>query len=165
MKRGVVIAFVLFALVSSVRGRPISIDNLWINLALSVAFFWIIIRWLLGRRRRAPRPRLSTPTIYGGITFRSKTEAAWAKRFDRDGLQWRYEEQWFRLQRNGRRLGYLPDFEMGDGTFVEIKGTAPTEEECWKCQELARITGREVQLLAGWPGKHRAYHFEPGADG
>lgn len=161
MKRAVVIVFLVLVLVSSVRGSPISIDNVWINLALSFAFFWIIIRWLLGRPRRPPR--LSTQTIYGGITFRSQTEAAWAERFDGDGLEWRYEPRWFKLRHNGRRIGYLPDFELDDGRFVEIKGTTPTEEEQWKCQQLANITGREVLIYAGWPGRHSVHRFEPEA--
>jgi hypothetical protein len=155
-----VLLLLLVAILTSVRGSPLATDNLIVNLAVTLVLLWLIVRWVR-RRSAVVVPRLGTPTAYRDVVFRSATEAAWAERFDRDGLPWLYEAQWFRLRRNGRRIGYLPDFQMGDGSFVEIKGTAPTEEEQWKCQQLADITGREVKLLAGWPGRHSVYRFEP----
>jgi hypothetical protein len=154
-----VVLLILVAVVTSIRGSPLATDNLLVNLTVTLVLLWLIVRWV--RRRAVVAPRLGTPTAYRDVIFRSATEAAWAERFDRDGVQWRYEPTWFKLRRNGRRMGYLPDFELADGSFVEIKGTAPTEEEQWKCQQLADITGREVKLLAGWPGRHSVYRFEP----
>jgi hypothetical protein len=150
---------ILVAALTSVRGSPLATDNPIVSIGLTLVFLWLIVRWV--SRHRPARPRLSTATIYRNIAFRSKTEAAWAERFDRDGFEWRYEAKWFKLRRDGKRIGYLPDFEMADGTYVEIKGTPPTEEEQWKYQQVANITGREVKLLAGWPGRHSVYRFEP----
>jgi uncharacterized membrane protein YjgN (DUF898 family) len=158
MKLAGVVLLILVALLTSVRGSPLATDNPIVNLALTLVLLWLIVRWV---SRRGARPRLSTPTQYRGVAFRSRTEAAWAELFDRDGLEWHYEAKWFKLRRHGRRIGYLPDFEMADGSYVEIKGASPTEEEQWKCQQVANITGHEVKLLAGWPSKHSVYRFEP----
>ncbi len=161
MKRaGVVGLLILLTGLASVHASPIT--SALLNWGLALLFIWLVVRWL---RRRSPQLRLSTPTTYREVTFRSMTEAAWAERFDHDGLDWRYEPRWFKLRQNGKHMGYLPDFEMGDGSFIEIKGLPPTEDEQWKCQQVADITGYEVVLLAGWPGKHSTYRFEPTRSG
>jgi hypothetical protein len=160
LKRPVVVLFVVVVLLAGVRGSPIALDNTWAQLALSLVVVWLLVGWLRGR---SAWPRLSTPTTYAGIAFRSRTEAAWAERFDRDGVRWRYEARWFKLRRDGRRMGYLPDFELEDGRFVEIKGAPPTEDEQWKCQQVANITGDDVLIYAGWPGRHSVHRFEPEA--
>jgi hypothetical protein len=107
---------------------------------------------------------------YRGIRFRSRTEVAWAKWFDSHGIAYQYEPQvYFFRVRGGRRVGYLPDFRLrgeagvlrGLGPWVEIKGLPPTSIEEWKCQQLARQTGKHVTLLAGWPGRHSEFSFWP----
>jgi pimeloyl-ACP methyl ester carboxylesterase len=55
---------------------------------------------------------------------------------------------------------YLPE-RRGHGHTADVEGASPTEEEQWKCQQVANITGHEVKLLAGWPSKHSVYRFEP----
>lgn len=157
MKRaGVAGLLILLIVLTSVQGSPIA--SALLNWSLALLFIWLLVKW---RRRRPTHQRRSTPTAYGNVVFRSRTEAAWAERFDREGLEWRYEPRRFKLKPEGRHLGYLPDFELADGSFVEIKGVSPTEEEQWKCQQVADITCHDVVLLAGWPGKHSTHTFAP----
>ncbi len=50
--------------------------------------------------------RNSIPTPYGGLIFRSRTEARWAIFLDELGLKWQYEAQGFDTDGEW----YLPDF-------------------------------------------------------
>lgn len=62
----------------------------------------------------------AVPTVYNGITFRSKLEADWARYFDASGITWSYEAEHYRLS-NGE--WYLPDFHLPTlGIFVECRG-------------------------------------------
>jgi hypothetical protein len=67
-------------------------------------------RWVNGclesRKKNPPRrPRhFGIPTKYKGITFRSRTEARWARFFDKIRWPWEYEPIDLR--------GYLPDFVL-----------------------------------------------------
>lgn len=59
------------------------------------------------------------PTVYDGISFRSRLEARYAQFFDELGMGWAYEVEGFEIQ--GRR--YLPDFWLPDSrTYLEVKG-------------------------------------------
>ena len=92
-------------------------------------------------------------TEYHGITFRSRTEARWAVFFDSLRVAWEYEPEGFELSPNRR---YLPDFllpELGGngGTYLEVKGRAPTEAEQRRCRDLADATGRRVLLAIRAP--------------
>lgn len=57
-------------------------------------------------------------TRYKGYRFRSRLEARWAVFFDNVGFNWKYENEGYESDR-GR---YLPDFDLGNGTFAEVKG-------------------------------------------
>lgn len=57
------------------------------------------------------------PTMYNGIQMRSRLEARVAALFDAMGLDWKYEPRAYKSARGE----YLPDFQVGDHTFVEVK--------------------------------------------
>jgi hypothetical protein len=83
--------------------------------------------------------------------------------FDNLGLAWQYEAEGYDL---GAAGWYLPDFWLpqllrGDGSFIEIKPTAPSPDELRKVEELSRRTGRRALLLAGepWPGSYQGCAF------
>lgn len=88
------------------------------------------------------------PTTYGGVKYRSRTEARWAVFFDALSIPFQYEFEGFEL-----RLGaYLPDFWLpAQRLFMEIKGVQPTDEEIEKCEELARATEASVLIATGAP--------------
>jgi predicted nuclease of restriction endonuclease-like RecB superfamily len=50
--------------------------------------------------------------------MRSSYELAYANYLDKEGVDWEYEPQY--ILSNG--MGYAPDFRLGDGTIIEIKG-------------------------------------------
>lgn len=92
------------------------------------------------------------PTIYNGVTFRSRTEARWAVFFDALGLPWTYEPEGFSLPSGS----YLPDFllHLAHGkrsVWFEVKGQSPTEREIAVAIELADATGRPVFLAVDRP--------------
>jgi hypothetical protein len=87
-------------------------------------------------------------TTYGGIRYRSRTEARWAVFFDCAGIRYQYEAEGF-LIRTGC---YLPDFWLpGLGFFFEVKGGEPTDDEVEKCKALSETPGAEMLLAAGPP--------------
>jgi hypothetical protein len=100
-------------------------------------------------------------TSYKGYRFRSRLEARWAVFFEAAGVQWEYEKEGFVLE-DGTR--YLPDFwlpypsgamdlgSVGWGTWLEVKGCAPTDEEKERCRLLVLGTGHRVDLVSGVPG-------------
>ncbi len=60
-------------------------------------------------------------TKYAGHLFRSRLEARWAVFFDALSIDWRYEDQGFRLEDG---TCYLPDFFLptfNGGLYVEVK--------------------------------------------
>lgn len=101
------------------------------------------------------------PTTYGGVRYRSRTEARWAMFFDAANIWADYEPQGFMLA--GKP--YLPDFFVHDfGAFLEIKGSAPTEDEAARCAALSSI-GWPVLLAIGAPAeKFQILRFEEGGD-
>lgn len=76
------------------------------------------------------------PTIYKGISFRSRLEARWAIIFDKLGVDWHYETEGYDIPvENGITLRYLPDFMLYGGSercpeqlFVEVKGNMKAED-------------------------------------
>lgn len=76
-------------------------------------------------------------TPYAGHLFRSRLEARWAVVLDTAGIPWEYESEGYELP-NG--LGrYLPDFYLPTlNTFLEVKGTAPTQDEKQKLLSLCK---------------------------
>lgn len=59
--------------------------------------------------------------MYRGVQMRSRLEARFASLLDWAGLPWAYEPRAYRSSRGE----YLPDFQVGERTFVEVKGTLP----------------------------------------
>lgn len=87
-------------------------------------------------------------TTYGGIRFRSRTEAIWAVFFDVAGIAWDYEPEGFLI----REGAYLPDFWLRDlRMFFEVKGLEPTETEVAKCAQLSEAAECDVLLAVGNP--------------
>lgn len=76
------------------------------------------------------------PTIYKGISFRSRLEARWAIIFDRLGIDWHYETEGYDIPfEDGVTLRYLPDFVLYGGRvrcpkklFVEVKGQMQADD-------------------------------------
>lgn len=67
--------------------------------------------------------RLSIPTEYSGVLFRSKLEADWACQFDAMGIAWEFEPRGIRV---GKTF-YLPDFWLPRSRqWVEVKGAGYT---------------------------------------
>lgn len=65
-------------------------------------------------------PMVAIPTIYNGITLKSRMEAQCALLFDRCGWKWEYEPKSFMLK-NG--VNYMPDFHLTEfKTVVECRG-------------------------------------------
>lgn len=59
-------------------------------------------------------------TFYKGYHFRSRLEARWAVFFDTLGVSWEYEAEGYQNEDGSTK--YLPDFKLGNGLFVEVKG-------------------------------------------
>jgi hypothetical protein len=79
------------------------------------------------------------PTIYAGVSFRSRLEATWARHFDRMQLSWNYEPQGFELS-NG--VWYLPDFYLPTArAWAEVKGAH--EERTDKLEQFAKDLWKE----------------------
>src|SRR6185312_6780995 len=90
------------------------------------------------------------PTRFGGVMYRSRTEARWAAFFQELGAVAEYEPEGFDLPVVGR---YLPDFFLHAwDIYVEIKGPSPSEKGRAKAAALASNTGKAVLLIAGAPG-------------
>lgn len=100
------------------------------------------------------------PTLYNGITYRSRTEARWARFFDAAGIRFEYEKEGYSLSSGN----YLPDFSLSlyphdnlfyrgtGGVFAEVKGDKFTDKEKEKCFELCKVTNQPVLMLCGVPG-------------
>lgn len=87
-------------------------------------------------------------TRYGGLTYRSRTEARWAVFFDMIGLRHQYEPEGYEI-----RVGYYrPDFWLPDlRMFFEVKGTDPTHDEVEKCQALCEAAECDMLMSSGAP--------------
>ncbi len=91
------------------------------------------------------------PTVYKGITFRSRTEARWAYFFDELGIPWDYEPEAY----TDGKTTYLPDFYLPDqDCFWEVKGEATYSER--KPAMLAKLSGKPVYVGGGQPKFHTA---------
>lgn len=92
------------------------------------------------------------PTPFGGINFRSRTEARWAVFFQALGLSFEYESRTVRLS-DGR--SYLPDFFLADlNAYLEVKAGNDdiVTEEAGKARRLAADQDEaSVWLAIGMP--------------
>jgi hypothetical protein len=103
------------------------------------------------------------PSVYKGVTYRSRVEARWAIFLDELDIGAQYEPEGVKMD----EVYYLPDFFISDlDIYVEVKGGIPTEEERQKCRLLAACSGKDVLLAIGDPGTgrgelYRAKRAEP----
>ncbi len=61
-------------------------------------------------------------TSYDGCRFRSRLEARWAVFLNEAQIEWKYEPRWIHDRVAGVRMNWLPDFQLDDGRFAEVKG-------------------------------------------
>src|SRR3546814_17155539 len=96
-------------------------------------------------------PIKALPSLFKGITFRSRTEARWAVFFEAIGWNWTHEKEGFDLSGEW----YLPDFYLADfPMWFEVKPdeTDGSEQDVFKklCKEtktpgiIARSEERRV---------------------
>lgn len=87
-----------------------------------------------------------------GWMMRSHTELMWAKVFESAAIQYLHEPGLFDTPHGW----YLPDFYMPNiGSYVEIKGVAPTEIEKEKAAAVIRATGKPLVIISGKPNSDR----------
>ena len=85
--------------------------------------------------------KYSNPTMYGGVMFRSRLEADFAKWFDSMGLLWSFEPQGYKLT---DELSYLPDFYLpAQKAWLESKGVMLPKDEA-KIIQLAKDSNCDV---------------------
>ena len=104
-------------------------------------------------------------TFCEGISFRSRTEAAWYLIFKRYRLNPIYEPETFEIEvmrGTGKMIWYMPDFQIdlfGVRTMVEIKASLEGE-----IQDIAKacILGYRIPtlIIVGWPLKYSATLIE-----
>lgn len=87
------------------------------------------------------------PTVYGGVQFRSRTEARWAIFFDCLELKWQYEPRKFRTPHGG----YVPDFYIRARRpyWLEIKGPEPEERDYLRARYVEQETHSKLRFLVG----------------
>jgi len=103
-------------------------------------------------------------TQYRGYRFRSRLEARYAVFFDALGITWQYELEGYDL---GELGWYLPDFwlpevrtrEGNPGTWIEVKGTEPTEKEMACGAALARGSEHPVLIGVGMPDRQSDSYY------
>ncbi len=97
------------------------------------------------------------PSVYRGVTYRSRMEARWAVFMDHAGVPFIYEPEGYDL---GGGLCYIPDFYLrGMDAFLEIKN--PLDKESLKKPEvLSGESGRRVFVFLSNP----KYPESPGFD-
>lgn len=96
------------------------------------------------------------PTWYGGHCYRSKTEAKWAVFCDVLELSFKYEAEGFVIKTDEDEFCYLPDFLIPPimeawPTWIEVKGTEPTEREIEKLVYACRARLCDGLLVIGEP--------------
>jgi hypothetical protein len=93
-----------------------------------------------------PEPTIKAkPTVYKGVSFRSRLEARAAAAFDRQRWAWRYEYDTY--QAGG--TGYVPDFyivepDSGLDYWVEVKPNQAAVDDDHKARQFARTTSDPV---------------------
>lgn len=99
----------------------------------------------------------SEDTEYGGILYRSRLEAHWARFFDENEFKHKYEFAKIDLVIDK----YTPDFWLPEfQLWVEIKPYRQRKPHS-KCYRLAIETRHPVLLIQGNPRKHVVDMFDP----
>lgn len=123
----------------------------------------------MGGQPRKP----AAPTIFDGITFRSRLEAHWAAFFKATGTRYEYEKFTFKLPKLNapeKTCEYTPDFYLPDfGIWIEVKGLPLNALEAFKGQNLAHNVKPDcVFVYVGYPvpnHNQNCYVLEMGRDG
>lgn len=96
------------------------------------------------------------PTMYGGVLFRSRNEARWARFFDLINERWVYEPRRFKVPCGGTMddESYLPDFLLPDayagrGMWIECKPQYPDHFEGFLAAGLGQVTHQRVVVVWG----------------
>lgn len=95
----------------------------------------------------------SIPTYYGGIVYRSKTEAKTARFLDELEIKFEYEEQGYRSS----ETNYLPDFKVRAALgllYLEVKGRLEDDAygvHRWRLFAAKRPQPSRAALLIGSP--------------
>lgn len=99
------------------------------------------------------------PSIFRGVTYRSRVEARWAIFLHELGVKAQWEPDGFDLG----GVPYMPDFYViAWDIYIEVKGAVPTGAERHKCQLLAEASGKPVLLAIGDPATGLGEWFTPG---
>lgn len=83
-------------------------------------------------------------TDYSGVTFKSKTEAIFARMLDQMGYKWEYEPEFYQVG------SYVPDFWVGAplmSCVVELKPSEPTQS--YKNRLFDIFTSEKYALVDG----------------
>lgn len=101
-------------------------------------------------------------THYRGVTYRSRTEARWARFFDALSVTATYEPESFSID----GAWYLPDFfVLSWNLYVEVKPDgAPTPFERERCARLSGMIERPVLLVCGAPVERKGILFKLGVE-
>lgn len=95
-------------------------------------------------------------TQYDGCRFRSRLEARWAVFFNEVGLKWHYEPQGYEVPTAAGRIRYLPDFWLGVGMWVEVKGyldeKAMNRQYYLACGIAQHGNEQDIAMLGDIPG-------------
>lgn len=95
------------------------------------------------------------PTFFGGIYYRSRTEARWAVFLSMLEIPFNYEDSGFAIKTDAEEFWYLPDFLLPDldawPQVVEVKGAQPTQEEVTKLLGVCEAKACDGMFLIGRP--------------
>jgi len=109
------------------------------------------------------------PTIYKGIQMRSRLEAHYAQHLDAIGEKWAYEPRCFATD-TGQ---YLPDFEIGDHNYFEVKPYHVDHDAALKRMHVILDSDPDAYLTVvttngddmkswGWAARCSPWHGESG---
>lgn len=88
------------------------------------------------------------PSVYRGVTYRSRMEARWAVFMDHAGVPFMYEPEGYQID----DLFYLPDFYLpNQDAFMEIKNPMAVGDTVKKPRVLAECSGKNVFVFIGPP--------------
>jgi hypothetical protein len=139
----------------------------WLVVAAAGWWLWRKLRWFYPGVRRFRRPKHGTrgprgrSVVFRGQEYPSQVQAAWAKYFFEHGVLFEPEPDRFSYDL-GDGVFYRPDFWLpGKEHWLEVKAGSDqlTAEVREKAQRLASKSGSDVQLVVGWPGRHRELWF------
>lgn len=87
--------------------------------------------------------------IAGKVYLQSSYELAYAKYLDSIRADWSRNTTRFQYMYNGQSHYYIPDFKIGQNSYIEIKGfSQPVDFEKWKVvPNLTVLYGRDLKKL------------------